>query len=90
MARVQVVDDVVHRQPGVDDVLDEEHVLAVDRLGQVGGDLHDARRLGLVAVALHAQELDAHFDLDGIARARSARNTKLPLSTPTSTSSLPA
>src|SRR6185437_13245509 len=44
---------------GVDDVLDEQHVFALDGVGEVLRDLDDAAGAGALAVAADAEELDA-------------------------------
>src|SRR5262249_42499041 len=49
---------------GVDDVLDDDDVLALDRPREVRRDLDDARGLGRVAVALDADELHRAWQVD--------------------------
>src|SRR5262249_20722762 len=49
----------------IDDVLDDEDVLARDRAREVLRDLHDAARLRPLAVRAHAEEVDAERRGDG-------------------------
>ena len=57
-ARRQVLQQVVDGVAGIDDVLDDDHVLALDRPRQVLRDLDDARRHGRVAVRRDTDEVD--------------------------------
>src|SRR5688572_4222116 len=57
IARHEVLLDVLHREACIDDVFDDEDMLALDGFLEVEGDLDDTRRVGLVAVALHTEEL---------------------------------
>ena len=74
-ARAQQVHQVGDRQPGVDDVLDEEHVLVLDGPREVLRDLHDAARLGPLAVRAHAEEVDAQRQVDGARQVRRRRRS---------------
>src|SRR2546426_3208395 len=62
--RGHVVEQIAHRQPGIADVLDDHHVLALDGPGEVARDLDDARRLGGLAVAREPDEVDAQGQID--------------------------
>ena len=44
MLTAEMLDHVAQGVAGVEDVLDDEHVTALDRLGQVLQDPHDAAR----------------------------------------------
>ena len=57
-------DEVRDGEPGVDDVLDEEHVLVLDGARQVLRDLDDAARLGPLAVRADAEEVDPERQVD--------------------------
>src|SRR5262249_47497688 len=61
----EVVEQVAHGQAGVDDVLDDDHVLVLDRLGEIAGDLDHPRALGGLAVAREADEVDRQRQDDG-------------------------
>src|SRR5205823_2079421 len=65
LARLQVPDQVGQREARVDDVLDDEHVPAVDVDVEVLEDPHDAGRVGGGAVARDRHEVDlaGHADL---------------------------
>src|ERR1700682_1614799 len=60
----EVVEEVPHGQAGIDDVLDDQDVLLLDRLGQVAGDLHYAGGLGRLAVAGEPDEIDGQRQID--------------------------
>ena len=51
-------------RPGVDDVLDDQHVAALDRRVEVLEDPHDAAGVGRRAVGRHGHEVDLARDLD--------------------------
>ena len=65
LARLEVAQQVLERQPGVDDVLDDQHVAALDRRVEVLEDPHDARGLRRRAVGGDGHEVDLarHVDL---------------------------
>ena len=55
---------VLQRQPGVDDVLDDQHVAALERRVEVLEDPHDAGGLGRGAVGGDGHEVDLAGDVD--------------------------
>ena len=63
-ARAEVLAQVVEREPGVDDVLDDQHVAAEQVDVEVLHDAHDAAGLGRGAVGRdrHEVDLDGEFD----------------------------
>ena len=51
LARGEVVDQVAHGEPGVDDVFDHEHVETLDGMTQITRDFHHSAGFGGVAIA---------------------------------------
>ena len=72
---------VLQRQPGVDDVLDDDDVAALEAAVEVLQQAHLAGRLGALAVARDRDEIQRHAGAH--ARTRSAMNTNPPFSTQT-------
>ncbi len=70
VARLEEIHQVRDRQPRVDDVLDDEDVLAGDGLGEVVRDLDDAGALRAFAVGAHAQEVHPERQIDRAAEIR--------------------
>src|SRR5690606_7324978 len=67
---LEVLGEEGARQTRVNDVFDDQHVLAFDGLRQVLGNLDNTRRFGAVAVASNAEELDAKRQVDGTSQIR--------------------
>src|SRR5205823_11910534 len=61
----EVVEQVAHGQAGVDDVLHDQHVLALDGFGQVARALHQAGGLRRFPITGEADEVDAEWQIDG-------------------------
>jgi len=78
---------VRQRKTGVEDIFDDEHVLAFDGLVQVLDELDGAGGALTLAVAGDGDEVECSVNLH--VAARSARNGAAPLSTPTMTSFSP-
>src|SRR5579863_6182204 len=64
-SRAQEVDQVRHRQAGVDDVLDEKDVLVFDGSHEILCDLDDAGGLRPLAVRPHPEKIDPERQVDG-------------------------
>ncbi len=64
MRRGQIAEQVLERQPGVDDVLDDQDVAPLDRRVEVLEDPHDPGGLGRRAVGGHGHEVDLDGDLE--------------------------
>ena len=64
LAGLEVPQQVGERQPGVDDVLDDEDVPALDRHVEVLEDADDARGVDARAVARDGHEVDLARDVD--------------------------
>ena len=65
MTAGQVLHQILERQTGIEHVLDDQHVAAVDVDVQVLDDAHDARGLDAVAVARNGHEVDSALGVDG-------------------------
>jgi hypothetical protein len=63
-AVAQHLEQVGNRQPGIHDVFDHQHVLAGNRSPEIVGNSRDTARLGGVAIAGDAQEIDGHRAID--------------------------
>ena len=63
-ARAEAAQQVLERQPGVDDVLDDQHVAVLDRGVEILEDAHDPGGVGRRAVGGDRHEIDLHRDLD--------------------------
>ena len=64
MRALQVAHQVLEGEAGVDDVLDDQHVAALDRGVEVLEDADHARGVGLRAVAGDRHEVDLAGDVD--------------------------
>src|SRR5207249_4283921 len=78
----QLGQHIVDGEAGVDDVLDEQDVPALDGIVDVARDAHARVRLS-GGEALQVEIVDHERDLDCL--ARSARKNVIPFSTPTNT-----
>src|SRR5437016_4835383 len=66
----EVVEQVAHGQAGVDDVLDDQYVLALDGSGHVARDLHHAGGLRRFPITGEPDEVDADRQIDRAAEIR--------------------
>src|SRR4051812_48931043 len=64
VARAEIPHQILQGQARVDDVLDDQHVAALDRRVEVLEDPHHAAGVGLRAVAGHGHEVDLDRDVD--------------------------
>ena len=70
VAAAQVLHQVAQRQAGVDDVLDDEDVAALDVLGEVLEDAHHAAGLRTGTVGRHGHPVHGHVGLHRAAQVR--------------------
>src|SRR3970282_1345104 len=65
LARLQIPQEVIQRQPGIDHVFDTQNVPAADRNFQVFHQAHDSRRASVGGITGYGDEIDLDRDGDG-------------------------